>query len=155
MPRHRADIAALNRIAALLVDATRLYARAARLTEAAEAVEGIERTLGERAQLLGDIHQRVRDMDVRPSRDGSMLGAAQKAWLDVRALFERDSEAALAEVERAEKYLRDEVRRCMRREELSAETRAFFGIVLDRLVSGGQRIEGARERVERKAPAPL
>jgi uncharacterized protein (TIGR02284 family) len=151
--RHRADIACLNRLAAILVDARRLYARAARMAdEDSDVVARIERTMAERHQLLTEIRALIVSLHGAPGSDGSMLGVAHMAFLDVRGLFDRDATAALAEVQRGERYLCDEIRKAMRNDELSAETRAFLGLALDRIVNGEMRIEGKLEEVERIAP---
>lgn len=153
MVRHRADIACLNRLATILVDARRLYARAARIADDDPAVvDRIERTMAERDRLLTEIRSLIVSLRGEPGNDGSMLGAAHMAFLDVRAMFDRDATAALAEVQRGEKYLRDEIRKAMRRDDVSAETRAFLGLLLDGVVSGETRMAGKREEIERRAP---
>jgi uncharacterized protein (TIGR02284 family) len=149
MARYRADIAALNQIGAIIVDTRKLYARAARLAESdRDALLRIERTMGERADILDDIQDRVRDLSGQPKGAGSMRGAAQMAFLDLRAIFDRDFEGALADVARGEEYLRNEIRRNMRRDELHAETRAFLGVLLDRIVSGEMRLKAQREELD-------
>lgn len=152
MARHTEDITALNHIATVLIDARRLYHRAAHLADDADARDRIERTIDERDQLLADVQQMVRNLRGKPAHEGSLLGVAHKAFLDVRAMFDRDVRAALAEVDRGENYLRDEIRKAMRRDDLTAETRAFLGVALDRIVSGEQRIEGKLEQAERMPP---
>ncbi|WP_395645422.1 PA2169 family four-helix-bundle protein [Terricaulis sp.] len=148
MTATRTDIAKLNHIITILLDARRLYARAADLTHDAGARAPIEATIEERNLLLADTQQMVRELGGQPAHEGSLLGAAHKVFLDVRAVFDRDVKAALAEVERGERYLRDEIRKAMRDTDLSADTRAFLGVALDRLVSGEQRIEGKLEEVK-------
>jgi uncharacterized protein (TIGR02284 family) len=151
MASRYADISVLNHIATILIDARRLYHRAARLADDnRDVVNGIELTLGERSMLLTEIQERMRTLGEPPKPSGSMLGAAHMAFLDVRSVFERDVKAALVEVERGEKYLSDEIRKAMRREDVSADTRAFLGVVLDRVVSGGMRIAGRREEFEHR-----
>ncbi len=153
MASRYADISVLNHIATILIDARRLYHRAARLADDnRDVVNGIELTLGERSMLLTEIQERMRTLGEPPKPSGSMLGAAHMAFLDVRSVFDRDVKAALVEVERGEKYLSDEIRKAMRREDVSADTRAFLGVVLDRVVSGEMRIAGKREEVEHRAP---
>jgi len=152
MARYRADIAALNQIGAILVDTRKLYARAARLANDPDAVLRIERTMGERADILDDIQDRVRDLSGRPKDEGSMRGAAQMAFLDLRAMFDRDFDGAVAEVARGEDHLRNEIRRNMRRDELHAETRAFLGLLLDRIVSGEMHLKAQHEEIDRRMP---
>lgn len=137
MNRRDGDIAALNHIAQILIDARRLYARAARLTSSTEAIADLEMTMGERAHLVDMIQDQVAGLGGAPQTEGSLLGAAHMRFFDVRVMFNRDEAAAIAEVERSETYLCDEVRKCMRQERISAETRAFLGIVLDRITSTG------------------
>jgi uncharacterized protein (TIGR02284 family) len=149
MARYRADITALNQIAGILVDTRKLYARAARLSDNPDALMRIERTMGERADILDDIQKRVRDLSGKPKDEGSVRGAAQMVFLDLRSVFDRDFQGALAEVERGEEHLRTEVRRNMRRDELHAETRAFLGVLLDRIVSGEMRLKAQREELDR------
>ncbi|UPT61634.1 MAG: PA2169 family four-helix-bundle protein [Hyphomonadaceae bacterium JAD_PAG50586_4] len=155
MARYRADIAALNQIAGILVDTRKLYARAARLSDHADALMRIERTMGERAEILDDVRNRVRDLSGTPKDDGSVRGAAQMVFLDLRSVFDRDFQGALAEVERGEEHLRSEIRRNMRRDELHAETRAFLGVLLDRIVSSEMRLKAPREELDRSfRPTP-
>lgn len=146
----RADIACLKHLATILIDARKFYARAARIADDAEVVDRIERTMAERDRLLREISGRITALNSAPPKDGSMLGAAHKAFLDVRAIFDHDEKAALAEVQRGENYLRDEIRKAMRNDTLSAETRAFLGLALDRIVNGEMRIEGKLEEVEHR-----
>lgn len=148
-----ADISVLNYIATILTDARRLYHRAARLAgEDRDVVNRIELTLGERSMLLSQIEVRMQELGERPKPTGSMLGAAHMVFFDVRSVFERDTRSALVEVARGEKYLSDELRKAMRRDDVSAETRAFLGVALDRVVSGEMRIVGKREEVAHRAP---
>jgi uncharacterized protein (TIGR02284 family) len=151
MPRRSADIACLNRLASILVDARRLYARAARIADDAEVVDRIERTMADRERLLTEIRSLIVSLRGAPNGEGSMLGAAHIAFLDVRAMFDRDTKAALAEVQRGEKYLREEIRKAIRNDALSAEVRAFLGLALDRIVNGEMRIEGKLEEIEHLA----
>lgn len=146
------DIAKLNHIAAILIDARWLHTRAAHLADDADARARIEQTIEERNLILADTQQMVRSLGGKPAHEGSLMGATQKAFLDVRAVFDRDVKAALAEVDRGEHHLRSEIRKAMRDDALSADVRAFLGLALDRLVSGEQRIEGKLEEVSHRAP---
>lgn len=148
------DIAKLNHLATMLIDARWLYTRAAHLADEPGARAQIEQTIEERNLLLADTQQMVRTLGGKPAHEGSLMGATQKAFLDMRAMFDRDVKAALAEVDRGEHFLRSEVRKAMRDATLSADARAFLGVALDRLVSGEQRIEGGLEEVSHRAAKP-
>ncbi|MCX7357497.1 MAG: PA2169 family four-helix-bundle protein [Alphaproteobacteria bacterium] len=145
----RDDIACLNRLANILVDARRLYARAARIADDPDVVERIDRTMAEREKLLTEIRSLIISLHGADRDNGTFLGAAHKAFLNVRSLFDRDERAALGEVLRGERYLCDEIRKAMRDDELSAEVRAFLGLALDRIVNVEMRIEGTLEQIER------
>lgn len=153
MASQYADIPALNHLAAILIDARRLYTRAIDLAKEPDAASKIQITLGERSALLQDIQARVQQLGGLATAEGSMLGVAHKAFMNVRSVFDRDLKVALEEVERGEKYFRDEVRKAMRREDVSADTRAFLGVTLDRAVTGEMRIEGKVEQVQSEPPA--
>lgn len=128
--RHRADCDALNQAARLLIDEITLGMRAAERAPDRAAKARIERALDERRRLLADVQARVRMMKCKPARSGTFLGAAHKALAAVRP------DAAHAEVEREEQQLREALRRWMRREDISPETRDFFCAALSRLVTG-------------------
>ena len=149
----RDDIACLNRLANILVDARRLYARAARIADDPDVVERIDRTMAEREKLLTDIRSLIISLHGTARDTGTFLGAAHKAFLNVRSVFDQDERSALAEVLRGERYLCDEIRKAMRNQDLSAEVRAFLGLALDRIVSAEMRIEGKLEQVERPRPS--
>ena len=152
MSRHRSDIACLNHIATILVDAGKQYARAARIADDPEMVDRIERTMAERDRLLTEIRSLIVSLRGEQQENGTLLGVAHRAFLDVRAMFDRDQQSVLAEMRRGEKFLCDELRKAIRNDGLSAEVRAFLGLALDRISNG--EIEGKPEEVEHMAAAP-
>lgn len=127
--QHRADCEALNTIASLLIDEVTLGTRAAERASDSAARARLESTLAERRRLLADVQARVRTLRCKPTHKGTLMGAAQKALTGLRP------DTALHQVERDERHVRDAIRKCMRRENLTAETRAFLGVALDRLVT--------------------
>ncbi len=152
MSRHHSDVTCLNHLATILIDARKLYAHAARIADDPQVIDRIEQTMAERERLLVEIHALVTSFRGVPVTEGSLLGAAHKAFLNVRAIFDRDEKASLAEVQRGERYLNEEIRKAMRNDDLSAETRAFLGLALDRIVTGEMRIEGKLEEIKHMAP---
>ncbi|MEQ1819893.1 MAG: PA2169 family four-helix-bundle protein [Terricaulis sp.] len=152
MRRH--DIACLNHLATILVDAGKLYARAARIADDPKVVDRIERTMAERDRLLTEIRSLIISLRGEQRENGTFLGSAHKAFLNARALFDNDEKSALGEVQRGERYLCEEIRKSIRNDELSAEVRAFLGLALDRIVSGEMRIEGALEDVKHRPQPP-
>jgi uncharacterized protein (TIGR02284 family) len=153
MASRYADIPVLNHVAKILIDARRLYHRAARLAdEDRDVVNQIELTLGERSMLLSAVQDRVHKLGATAKANGSMVGSAHMAFFDVRSVFDRDVHAVLAEIARGEAYLREELRKAMRREDVSAETRAFLGIALDRLGASEMQIVRKRQEIERRSP---
>ena len=105
----------LNRPATMLVDSRRRYARAARIADDPDVVERIDRTMAEREKLLTDIRSLIISLHGAGERNnGTFLGAAHKAFLNVRSLFDQDERASLGEVLRGERYLCDEIRKAIR-----------------------------------------
>lgn len=148
MARQSRDLECLNHIATMLIDARKVFARAARIVDDQDVIDRLERTMGERDRLLSDIRALILSLRGAPQPEGSITGAAHQAFLDVRAIFDRDARAALAEVKRGERHLRDEMRRAIRNDALSAEVRAFLGLALDRVVNGEMRVEGGMEETQ-------
>lgn len=149
MPTHSNDFTCLNHIATILVDAGKLYSRAARIADDPTVVDRIERTMAERDVMLREVRALASRVRGDRREHGSMLGVAHKAFLDVRSLFDRDTRAALSEVDRGEKYLCDEIRKAIRNQGLSSETRAFLGLMLDRVTNGEMQVQGKLDEIER------
>ncbi|MGQ0532203.1 MAG: DUF2383 domain-containing protein [Caulobacteraceae bacterium] len=143
MAVHSPDVAALNRIAANLIDARRLYYRAMRVSGEPDTILAIQRSLDERTELLSRVQGRVRKLGGAPQTRGSALGLARTAALKLRAGFDHDLDAAIGEVARGEDCLRNEIRGALARPDLTRETTAFLAATLDGAAS--REIEAQRE----------
>lgn len=56
----------------------------------------------ERGHFAQELQQEVRQFDVRPDDNGTVLGALHRGWLDIRKAVAIDQEAIIAECERGE-----------------------------------------------------
>lgn len=144
----REDINALNHISQILMDAGDVYQRAEHLTDDPNAKAVIGAVREERRKMLVEMRERVRAMGGKPVRDGSTRGAGHGIFMKVRSWFERDTKTAAAEVDRGEDFLRDEIRKAMRNDKLSSDTRAFFGVALDDLVRGHEKVSRLKHTEE-------
>jgi uncharacterized protein (TIGR02284 family) len=144
----RDDITALNHISQVLIDAGGVYQRAEAMADDPNAKGVIGGVIEERRKMLVEMRERVRAMGGKPVREGSALGGGHSVFMKLRSFFERDTKVAAAEVDRGEDFLRDEIRKAMRNDKLSAETRAFFGVALDDLVRGHDKVSRLKLREE-------
>ena len=146
----RDDIQAYNQIAHLLIDAGADYRRAADSAADPAAGEIINGVIAERRRLLDEMRARVRAMGGAPIRE---RGPEHPWMVKVRQMFSSRPKAAIDEVERGEDHLRDALRRLMRHEAISAEARAFFGVTLDQLLLGHDKVAALKRREDAKPPA--
>ena len=94
---------------------------------------------------------RVRRLGDEPRTDGSALGAGHLAFMKLRAAVQEDAKAAIGEVERGEDYLRDEIRKQVRNDEVSPEVRTFLSHALDEVDPGHERISSLKHQLEGRA----
>jgi uncharacterized protein (TIGR02284 family) len=136
----QADAQALAPIASILTDQVRLYARAAEISDAHAPADAIRSVWNERQALLQEFQGKLHALGVTDESHGTLLGAGHKAFLEARAAVSDDTKAAIEEVERGEDYLRDEIEKRTRDDDLSAEIRSFLSGVLPRIKPGHDRI---------------
>lgn len=146
------DTEALEHVGTILADAAGLYDEAAELAPA-ELADELALLAGERRAILSRVkaHGMSQGKMIRAER--SALGKAHRAFMNLRAVVEDDAKAAVAEVERAEDYLRDEIRAALDGDALTIPTRMFLAKVKGEIRSGHARMSGLKHALERKVPA--
>lgn len=132
-PVASADEAILSDLAHKLVDQVALYGLAKEIAADPRIVDAIQRAKDARAQLLQDINAKIWQGGLPAIDQGTKLGAAQKAFVRLRAVAQKDDVVAIAEVERGEDYLRDRVAKAADDERLTAHTRNYLQTVLTRI----------------------
>lgn len=147
-----ADTDALRHIGKILVDQTRLYARAADIADAPEAAP-IQRACRARAVMLDELNGRLADLGAERIEEGTMRGAGHKAFLSLRAGVDKDSRAAVGEVERGEDYLRDQVADWAGKDGLSGSTRDYLNDLLFRIAPTHDEIAELKQTLHRHGAA--
>jgi uncharacterized protein (TIGR02284 family) len=82
----------------------------------------------------------------------SATGKAHKAFMRLSSVVEDDTKTAIAEVERGEDYLRDEIRHALDGDELTMPVRMFLAKVKDEIRPGHERMSSLKHALERKVP---
>ena len=105
-----AEIEALNHIISILIDAEALYADAANIPDSNEQVRDI---LAQYAIRRGDqaieLQERVAALGGTADEWGEAIGTTHRALTQFRTLFDNDTEVAIEEVLRGERYIVDEI----------------------------------------------
>ena len=145
------DTEALNHITTILIDASKLYREAAEITDEPALQTELRTLTSERESLLTRFQDRVRKLGDEPRTDGSALGAGHMAFMKLRAAVQEDAKVAIGEVERGEDYLRDEISRKVRDDEVSPEVRTFLTLALEEVDPGHERISSLKHQLEGRA----
>ena len=100
------EVKALNDIASMLIDATALYEDAAELPDSDPQIStALTELAAERDAQREDLQMRIKAMGVEAYTMGSPVGPHVRLFGDIRTAFEDDSEVAVEEVLRSERYL--------------------------------------------------
>lgn len=120
------DVAALESLGSTLKDSVSGYENAAQTV----ADAGIERYLMEKAHarrgLLDAFRQHITRLGGDPDISGSVAGSLHQRWLDLRSMFQDNTRAAVAEVERGEEYLKERFDSHLVSGDLSPDVRNFL-----------------------------
>lgn len=107
---HDAEIAELNELVSIYIDASTLYDEAADIPDNDEAVrDELQSLASERAKERDDLQARVIALGGRPDEMGQAVGTGHRAFTQLRTLVDQDSEVAIEEVLRGEKYIAEEI----------------------------------------------
>ncbi|HYE44145.1 MAG TPA: PA2169 family four-helix-bundle protein [Caulobacter sp.] len=145
------DTDTLNHIATILIDASKLYREAAEITDQPALQSELRTLTSERESLLTRFQDRVRRLGDEPRTDGSALGVGHLAFMKLRAAVQEDAKAAISEVERGEDYLRDEISKKVRDDEVSPEVRTFLAGALNEVDPGHERMSALKHQLEARA----
>jgi uncharacterized protein (TIGR02284 family) len=120
------DVEALEALASTLTDSVNGY------EDAAESASdpGIKSFLQQKAQmrrgLTEEFRQRISGLGGNADIGGSASAAAHRAFVGLRSMFQDDTKAAVAEVERGEEYLKERFDKYLGDGSLSPDTRSFI-----------------------------
>ncbi|KCZ91709.1 PA2169 family four-helix-bundle protein [Hyphomonas johnsonii] len=125
-PYLKAEVTALNKLAAIYIDAAALYKQAADIPDENNGLKEMLLSLhdyrnGEREV----IQDRVIALGGQPATMGEALGTGHRTFTALRTAVDNDSEVAVEEVLRGEEYIRDELAKVAAKD-LTPETSALI-----------------------------
>lgn len=107
---HNSEIAELNDLVSIYIDASKLYDEAADIPDNNEAVrDELQSLASERAEQRDALQARVIALGGTPDEMGQAVGTGHRAFTQLRTLVDQDTEVAIEEVLRGEKYIADEI----------------------------------------------
>src|SRR5690554_2830858 len=119
------DIEAINDLIETMIDSVNGYEEAADVAKDPSIKASFHQLAQERRAIIRDFQTRVQMRGGEPEESGSFSAAAHRSFMNLRSLFQSDTKAAIAEVERGENILREHFETVLANEQLDPELRTF------------------------------
>lgn len=133
----------LNTLIESVVDSVHGYRDAAEDAENPRLKSSFLDCATERQRVLDDLRSEARRLGASPGDDGTVLGAAHRAFLDIKdAVTGKDDAAIKTEVERGEKHLADKFQEALGDDDLDAATRGVIQSAYSRIQSTSAALSG-------------
>ena len=123
-PNH--DVEALEALTSTLTDSINGYEEAASVAGGGAISAFLHSKAQERRQITDAFRARIASLGGNSAVTGSASAALHRRFLDLRSMFQNDTKAAVAEVERGENYLKDRFESYAADLNISAETRELI-----------------------------
>lgn len=121
------DIKTLNSLIATTIDSVNGYSESADAAESGRFAEMFRSRASERREVLTRLQAEVGRLGGNPEDDGTMLAAAHRGFVDLKAsLTGSDDLAVIKEVERGEDHIKAKFEAALKDADLSPETRAVI-----------------------------
>ncbi len=121
------DVATLNSLIATTIDSIDGYQESAKATDDMRLKDMFETFASDRRQVVEQLRARVTALGGNPEDDGTILAAAHRQFVDLKAMVTgRDDKAIINEVERGEDHIKAKFENAMKDEEISSDTRAII-----------------------------
>ncbi len=142
------DIAVLNSLIETTIDSVDGYRRSAQeATNSRFSAEFLDRA-NERDHVVSQLRERVRQLGGTPEDDGTVLGAAHRAFLALRdRITGGDDASIIAEVDHGESYLNGKWETALRDDRLSTQTRTLIQQLYNSVREGRERWRRLHEDV--------
>lgn len=148
MQSRKEDIDAINDLIETLIDSVNGYEEAADVARDPSIKASFHQLAQERRSIVRDFQSRVEMQGGKAEESGSFSAAAHRSFLNLRSLFQNDTKAAVAEVERGENVLREHFETVLRNERLDPELRTFVNSVYDRIRLDHARWDSVKQALE-------
>lgn len=116
------DIRTLNSLIETTIDSADGYEQASETEKAGDLAQTFRQFAAERRSIVAELRGHVVRLGGTPEDDGTLLAAAHRQFLKIRAAFDNDTRAAVNEVERGEDIIKAKYEHALK-EELSPEVR--------------------------------
>lgn len=118
------NIKALNEVTETLIDSYKGYEKSIEISDDSYALrQNFQNRAKERAQLVNEFQNEVRQLGGEPKTEGTMLGKAHRAFESFTALFQDDERAAVSAIDDGEDYLAKKCEGCLEDTALAPKTR--------------------------------
>ena len=117
------DIEALEALTSTLTDSINGYEEAAEVASDSGISSYLREKAQERRMITSEFRNKIGSLGGNSGVSGSVTAALHRRFLDLRSMFQNDTKAAVAEVERGEGYLKERFETFMADTNLSPETR--------------------------------
>lgn len=138
------SIKRLDRLANLLVDSARGYHEASQVAGDPQLANQFSMLADERARLVDKFQEKIEKRDGDPDVSGTLGASAHRLFMNLRSLFENDTKAAIAEVERGEETLNEAFQDVLDDTTLDADVRSFIRSSFDNVRQGQERWASAQ-----------
>jgi uncharacterized protein (TIGR02284 family) len=120
-----ADVSTLNTLIKTTIDSVKGFEDSAEHTDDSRFSSLFREFAEERRRVVQQLQQEVRRLGEEPEDDGSVAGAAHRAFIDLKeAVATRDDKAVIEEVERGEDYLKTKYEAALADDAVSGPIRA-------------------------------
>jgi uncharacterized protein (TIGR02284 family) len=120
------DAEALQTLASTLKDSVTGYEDAAQNVSDSGIKSYLQQKAQERRSLLDEFRSHLSRVGGDTEISGSVSGTLHQRWLDLRSMFQDNTKAAVAEVERGEEYLKERFDSYLNNSDLSPDVRSFL-----------------------------
>ena len=121
------DIEALNDVTKTMIDSYKGYEQCLEVAEDSfPLTNSFRQRATRRSELINEFQAEVRSLGGEPETDGSALGSAHRAWLNVTAVFQDDRKAAVEAIDDGEEFLADKIENALQDETYSPRTRELL-----------------------------
>ncbi|MEM5518829.1 PA2169 family four-helix-bundle protein [Henriciella sp. AS95] len=108
------EVAELNKLTSIYIDAAALYKQAADIPDDTKSLKPALLELAKEKNMQRDLLQdRVLEMGGKPAEHGEALGTVHRGFTSLRTIIDNDTEVAMEEVLRGERYILDELNKAM------------------------------------------
>lgn len=143
------DVSTLNSLIETTIDSIDGYRESAQATSNGQLKAMFENLSNDRTQAVETLRARVRDLGGTPEDDGTVLAAAHRKFVDLKAMVTgRDDKAIINEVERGEDHIKAKFEDAMKDDEISSDTRTVITQAYGSVRTGHDRMRDLKHSME-------